>query len=322
MDNIKKTCKNIPKKYYSGIDKEDIINQCNEINKSRKEYKKKKYFTRKKIKSYKYKPSKHVIDFKKKYCIDLGNLKKIEEVTGVPIGASKLVLKRGRGAYLSNGSRPNQTPESWARARLASFILKRGAYIRDKDIWNKYDIDSKIKPRRRCTKSLKKKGGSYNKRDRMIQICFNPKKNLLPEHPAINHCFSDSTHQTCCMLGPRAREYAEKTGNPIGKISEDIEKYYNGEKDLSKENTPWCTCIGSEVCSYYANKFNDGTYLKFINDSRNNNYYDEIKNTSCENSVKKEIGYSSHLTPGITKRYNTDCKKGIDYKQKKSKSKF
>ena len=32
------------------------------------------------------------------------------------------ILRKGRGAYYSSGSRPNQTAESWARARLASSV--------------------------------------------------------------------------------------------------------------------------------------------------------------------------------------------------------
>ena len=33
------------------------------------------------------------------------------------------VYKRGLGAYYSSGSRPNQTAQSWSRARLASVIV-------------------------------------------------------------------------------------------------------------------------------------------------------------------------------------------------------
>lgn len=139
-----KSCKDISTNYYSGLYKKDIEEQCKEIKLSRKQYKNQPYLTRKKRDFYTYEPSIHVVDFKKKYRIDLGNLKKIEQITGVPEKASKEVLHRGRRAYFSSGSRPNQTPESWARARLASFILKRKAYIIDKDIWIKYNIDSKL----------------------------------------------------------------------------------------------------------------------------------------------------------------------------------
>ena len=45
---------------------------------------------------------------------------------------------KGRGAYYSSGSRPNQTAESWALARLASVIMNGGARKVDKNIWEKY----------------------------------------------------------------------------------------------------------------------------------------------------------------------------------------
>jgi hypothetical protein len=42
------------------------------------------------------------------------------------------------GAYYSSGSRPNQTPMSWGRARLASVIMGGPSRRIDKDIWAKY----------------------------------------------------------------------------------------------------------------------------------------------------------------------------------------
>jgi hypothetical protein len=213
---------------------------------------------------------------------------------------------------LRNGSRPNQTPESWGRARLASFILKRGAYIKDKDIWKLYHIDSKIKPRTICKNRNKSKTKQSYKRDKMTQMCFRPYKNTLSEHPAIKHCFVDGTHQTCCILGPKARKYADDTGNPIGKLSKDIDKYYRKKKN---KLTPWCTCTGSEVCRFYADKFNDGTHIKFINDNRNNYYYNQLQKNSCEQNIKKKIGYKQHHTPGIHQKHQHKCIPNMDYKK-------
>ena len=34
------------------------------------------------------------------------------------------------------------------------------------------------------------------------------------------HCFVDSTHHTCCKLGPKSRSYSDRSGNPIGTASE------------------------------------------------------------------------------------------------------
>ena len=114
----------------------------------------------------------------------------------------------------------------------------------------------------------------------------------LPINDSTSHCFNDFTHQTCCMLGPKAREYSNNSGNPIGYISEKL----NPNKNL----TPWCTCSGSGVCSYYANKFNDSTHIKFINDNNNGIIYDFEKDKNLnEYDVVNKIGISKHRTPGI-----------------------
>jgi len=34
----------------------------------------------------------------------------------------KKIVNKGEGAYYSSGSRPNQTPQSWGHARLASAV--------------------------------------------------------------------------------------------------------------------------------------------------------------------------------------------------------
>ena len=109
----------------------------------------------------------------------------------------------------------------------------------------------------------------------------------LPNYNKTSHCFSDSTHHTCCMLGPEARKYADNSGNPIGIASEDAFylRYGNKPDGLS----PWCTCTGSKVCSYYSNKFKDGTYIKFIGDLSTKNEEDGIA----------KLGIRKHKTPGI-----------------------
>ena len=45
------------------------------------------------------------------------------------------------------------------------------------------------------------------------------KKCNLPDIPETSHCFGDSTHHTCCLLGKQAREYSNASGNPIGSLS-------------------------------------------------------------------------------------------------------
>ena len=47
------------------------------------------------------------------------------------------IVKKGEGAYFSSGSRPNQTPQSWGLARLASSITSGKAAAVDYDIIKK-----------------------------------------------------------------------------------------------------------------------------------------------------------------------------------------
>jgi hypothetical protein len=52
----------------------------------------------------------------------------------------------------------------------------------------------------------------------------------LPKTDNTSHCFFDSTHRTCCLLGKKARDYADHSGNPIGKASEKAFYLKNGFK--------------------------------------------------------------------------------------------
>lgn len=124
-------------------------------------------------------------------------------------------------------------------------------------------------------------GDNMSSREQLLEKCG------LPNYNKTSHCFSDSTHHTCCMLGPEARKYADNSGNPIGIASEDAFYLRYGKK--SDDLAPWCTCTGSKVCSYYSNKFKDGTHIKFIGDLSTKNEEEGI--------VKLRI--SKHTTPGI-----------------------
>lgn len=88
----------------------------------------------------------------------------------------------------------------------------------------------------------------------------------LPIQSRTSHCFRDETHRTCCMLGRNARSYADRSGNPIGEAS--VRAFYDryGFYPSRDTLTPWCTCLGSKVCSYYAKRFDDGTHIRFIDD--------------------------------------------------------
>jgi hypothetical protein len=119
----------IPKKYVpKSLSKEDREKQIKSI---------KEKTDRPKVESFKSKRSKFVVAFEKKYGTKITDDKFISKNIISQKGINE-ILDKGRGAYYSGGSRPNQTPESWARARLASVIMNGKARKVDLKIWNKY----------------------------------------------------------------------------------------------------------------------------------------------------------------------------------------
>jgi len=87
--------------------------------------------------SAKTKRSNWVEKFEKKYKTKISDEKFIHNNIITRTGQKK-IIEKGMGAYYSSGSRPNQTPMSWGRARLASVIMGGPSRRIDKDIWNKY----------------------------------------------------------------------------------------------------------------------------------------------------------------------------------------
>ena len=127
---------NVPKRYIPKIlSKRDTKKQKQYLRKSRKLYKKGVYYERPKLKTFKSKPSNHIENAKKIYKIDtLEPTKELAEKTQCSKDALEKIVNKGRGAYYSSGSRPNQTAESWGLARLASSITGGNASIVDYDI--------------------------------------------------------------------------------------------------------------------------------------------------------------------------------------------
>lgn len=50
--------------------------------------------------------------------------KEFENLTGLSVADQKKVIARGKGAFLTSGSRPGQNSFSWSRARLYAFVVK------------------------------------------------------------------------------------------------------------------------------------------------------------------------------------------------------
>lgn len=114
----------IPERYIPKVltDKDSKI-QKSYIQKSRRMYKKGKYYQRPKVKSFKSKTSKHLQKVEEIY--DIAPLEVNEELikkTQCSQYGLEKIINKGRGAYYSSGSRPNQTAESWGVARLGSAI--------------------------------------------------------------------------------------------------------------------------------------------------------------------------------------------------------
>ena len=126
----------LPVRYVpKNLSKKDKKKQLNMLLKSRRLYKKNKYYTRKRLPSYKNKPSKHILHAQKIYAIQ--NIKPSKELalkTGCSLNALNQIVKKGEGAYFSSGSRPNQTAQSWGYARLASALTAGKAAAIDYDI--------------------------------------------------------------------------------------------------------------------------------------------------------------------------------------------
>ena len=129
----------LPTKYLPSLKEiKDSAKQVKMLMKSRKQYKKGKFFTRKKLTSYKSKPSNHVTDARKIYGIEnVAPNKELARKTGCSLSALKQIVRKGQGAYFSSGSRPNQTSQSWGLARLASSITAGKSAAVDYDILEK-----------------------------------------------------------------------------------------------------------------------------------------------------------------------------------------
>tara|TARA_R110002020_G_scaffold452497_1_gene666893 strand:- start:470 stop:847 length:378 start_codon:yes stop_codon:yes gene_type:complete len=92
---------------------------------------------RPKVKSFTSKRSSHTVAFEKKYGTKITDDTFISKNIISKAGIDQ-ILKKGVGAYYGSGSRPNQTPGSWSRARLASVIMGGPARKVDSKIWNEY----------------------------------------------------------------------------------------------------------------------------------------------------------------------------------------
>ena len=130
----KKTIRKIPRKYTARLSRRDKSKQKKNLIKSRKMYKKGIYVDRPKLKSSPKKRSQWIVKFEKRYNRKITDKNFIDKNIISKKGQNK-ILSKGKGAYYSSGSRPNQTSSGWAYARLASVIMGGKARKVDNDIW-------------------------------------------------------------------------------------------------------------------------------------------------------------------------------------------
>ena len=112
---------------------------------SRNLYKKGKFYTRKKLASFTSKPSNHVRRALRLYSLDqMVPGPEMVRATGCPKKVLEGIIQKGEGAYYSSGSRPNQTAQSWAYARLASALTGGPSSVVD------YHLVSKCNPKKKA----------------------------------------------------------------------------------------------------------------------------------------------------------------------------
>ena len=166
MGGRKKRKTNVPKRYVpKQLSKKDKKKQARELKKSRRAYKKGKYHTRKKMKSFKSKVSPHIIKARKMYKVDkIRPTRKLAKATKCKLKGLKRMFKKGQGAYFSSGSRPNQTGHSWGYARMASAITGGKASAVDFKI-----IEENCSKKSRAYKLAKKAYKKYKKGRRRVK---------------------------------------------------------------------------------------------------------------------------------------------------------
>jgi len=134
-----KQTRRVPMRYVpKTLSRKDKQKQIQMLNKSKRLYKKNKFYTRKQLPSYHNKTSNHILNARKIYKIDkITPNKQLSLATGCSLPALKKIVSKGAGAYFSSGSRPNQTAQSWGLARLASSITAGKSAAVDYDILEK-----------------------------------------------------------------------------------------------------------------------------------------------------------------------------------------
>lgn len=133
----------LPPQYVGGLAQAAARQQKALIAQSKREYEKTgKVEARPRVTGDRVPRSKHAARFESEYGYKVSDLAKVKR--DFPDTDVAGILAKGRAAYASSGSRPNVTPEQWAKARLASVLTGGKALRIDKDLVGPKSMD-KIK---------------------------------------------------------------------------------------------------------------------------------------------------------------------------------
>ena len=170
--------KKVPIRYLpNSLTNDDKRKQLNMLEKSKAMYVDHKYYTRQHVSSYKSKPSQHVKNAREIYKISkVTPSKELSQATGCTISSLNKIVRKGEGAYYSSGSRPNQTPQSWGLARLASSITAGKSAAVDYKILEK-GCDHRKKAFILANKSKQKYNDGHGKTKKVSVTNLNTKLN-------------------------------------------------------------------------------------------------------------------------------------------------
>lgn len=131
------------RKYLKGLSKQDAERHEQHMKRRKQQYRRGRFVnTVPTLGSYRHEKSRHVKDFRRLYGISTRDKESIAKSTGVSPAKQARILARGRAAWATSGSRPGQSPSSWAYARLASALLGRKACAVDRHILSPVSCDS------------------------------------------------------------------------------------------------------------------------------------------------------------------------------------
>lgn len=134
-----------PSQYLKNLSRKDKKKQLRSLRKLRSAYDKGIYIDRPQLRSYKNRESGWTAKFHKLYP-EAKTVTEVAKAVKIPVKALREVIKKGKGAYYSSGSRPNQTADSWGKARMYAYILGSPTRRVDHHITQKYKVTFIHKP--------------------------------------------------------------------------------------------------------------------------------------------------------------------------------